>query len=100
MNIIIYILIFISKIVELSLGTLRLIVVAHGKKWLGAILQFAIALVWIIVTGAVVVDINKDPFKVIVFAIGSLIGSYVGSYIEEKMAMGDNLLFLLLLILI
>lgn len=92
MNIIIYILIFISKVIELALGTLRLIVVAHGKKWLGAFLQFAIALVWVIVTGAVVINITKDPLKVFFFALGSLVGSYLGSIIEEKMAMGDNLL--------
>ncbi|MDD3392797.1 MAG: DUF5698 domain-containing protein [Bacilli bacterium] len=92
MNIVIYILIFLSKSFELALGTLRLIVVAHGKKWLGAFLQFAIALVWVIVTGAVVIGITNDPLKVFFFALGSLFGSYLGSVIEEKMAIGDNLL--------
>ncbi len=92
MNIIIYILIFVSKVVENALGTVRLIVVAHGKKWLGAVLQFLIALVWIMATGFVVIDIMKDPFKIIIFALGSFVGSYVGSYIEEKMAIGDNML--------
>lgn len=92
MNIIIYIIIFISKTVELALGTLRLIVVANGKKMLGSILQGIIALVWVCITGIVVVDITKDPFKIIVFAISSAFGSYIGSYIEEKMALGSNML--------
>ena len=34
-------------------------------------------------------------FKVIVFAIGSLVGSYVGSIIEEKIALGNNLLIVI-----
>ncbi len=87
-----YITIFISKIIENSLGTLRLIVVASGKKNLGAILQFIITLVWILVTGTVVKNITKDPLTIFFFAFGSYIGSYSGSLIEEKLAMGTNLL--------
>lgn len=87
-----YITIFVSKIIENSLGTLRLIVVANGKKNLGAILQFIITLVWILVTGTVVKNITKDPLTILFFAFGSYIGSYSGSLIEEKLAMGTNLL--------
>ena len=92
MNFITYILIFISKIIENALATLRLIVVAGGKQILGAILQFCIALVWILVTGVVVTNITKDPLKIVFFAFGSLVGSYIGSLIEEKLAMGYNLI--------
>ena len=92
MNIILYLVIFLAKTIELALGTLRLIVVANGKKTLGAILQGIIAVVWIYITGIVVHNINKDPIKVIAFALGSLFGSYIGSLIEEKMAMGSNML--------
>lgn len=92
MNIILYIVIFVAKTIELALGTLRLIVVANGKKMLGAILQGLIALVWVCVTGIVVVDVTKDPLKIIAFALGSAFGSYIGSFIEEKMALGSNML--------
>lgn len=88
----IYFFIFISKIIENTLATLRLILVANGKKILGAILQFFIALVWIYTAGAVLNNVKEDFFKVIIFAIGSLVGSYVGSVIEEKIALGNNLL--------
>lgn len=92
MNLITYLLIFISKIIENALATLRLIIVANGKKLLGAILQFCISLVWVLVTGLVVIDITKDPLKIVFFAFGSLVGSYIGSLIEEKLAMGYNLI--------
>lgn len=92
MQIIIYSLIFIAKVIENALSTLRLIVVANGKKMVGAILNFIISLVWIVSTGLVVVNIRKDPFKVLFFALGSFVGSYIGSFIEEKMAMGSNML--------
>ncbi|MDD2377322.1 MAG: DUF2179 domain-containing protein [Bacilli bacterium] len=92
MNIVLYIIIFASKVFENALGTLRLIVVANGKKELGAILQGVIALVWVIVTGVVVVGITEDPLKIIAFAVGSAAGSYLGSFIEQKMALGNNML--------
>lgn len=88
----IYMAIFFSKIIENALATLRLIVVANGKKKLGAFLNGIIALIWIFVTGIVIIDINKDILKIVFFCIGSIVGSYLGSVIEEKIALGSNML--------
>lgn len=84
MKILTYILIFIFKIIENTLSTLRIIVIADRKKILGAILQAAVSLVWVISTSLVVINIQKDPLKIIAFTLGALIGSYLGSIIEEK----------------
>ena len=95
MNIILYFIIFISKTIELALGTLRIIVIANGRKIFGAILQGVIAIVWMCITGVVIVNITKDPFKIVAFSLGSAFGSYVGSVIEEKMAIGSNMLIVI-----
>lgn len=87
-----YLLIFCSKVIENMLATLRLIVVANGKKVLGSILQGLVALVWICVTGVVVTNILEDPFKIIAFVLGSIVGSFLGSKLEEKIALGNVLL--------
>ena len=92
MNYKIYFLIFITKIIENSLGTLRLIVVASGRKLVGSILNGIISIIWVIGTGMVLIDVTKDPLKIVFFCLGSIIGSYLGSFIEEKMALGNNLL--------
>lgn len=91
-----YIIIFIAKVIENAVGTLRLIVVANGKKVLGAILQGIIAIIWICVTGLVVTKITEDPFKIVAFALGSIVGSYLGSILEEKIALGNNLLMIII----
>ena len=96
MNIILYFIIFISKTIELALGTLRIIAIANGRKIFGAILQGVIAIVWMCITGVVIVNITKDPFKIVAFALGSAFGSYVGSMIEEKMAIGSNMLIIVI----
>lgn len=92
MNFTTYFLIFILKIIETTLGTLRLIVVANGKKWFGAILQGIIAIIWVLSAGIVIVNINDDPIKIVFFALGSLVGSYIGSLIEEKIALGSSMI--------
>lgn len=90
----IYLAIFISKILENALATLRIIVVSNGKKKLGAFLNGLVALIWIFVTGIVIIDVNKNFFKIICFVIGSIVGSYLGSVLEEKIALGTNLLII------
>ena len=88
----IYFFIFVSKIIENTLSTLRLILVANGKKKIGAILNGIISIIWIFVTSVVIIDINKDPIKIIIFCIGSIVGSYCGSILEEYIAMGTNMI--------
>ena len=87
----VYLFIFICKILENSIATLRLIIVSNGKKIEGAILNFILSFIWIISTSLVV--LNNNIYKILIFAIGSLIGSYVGSILEEKIALGNNMLF-------
>ena len=75
-----------------SIATLRLIIVSNGKKIEGAILNFILSFIWIISTSLVV--LNNNIYKILIFAIGSLIGSYIGSILEEKIALG-NMLFII-----
>ena len=69
-----------------------MIIVSNGKKLEGAILNFILSFIWIISTSLVV--LNNNIYKILIFAIGSLIGSYIGSILEEKIALGNNMLFI------
>lgn len=91
MNVIIYLIILFCKILENTLATVRLIVVANGKKMLGAVLNFIVSIIWVFTAGIVIVNINEDLLKIFFFCLGSGIGSYIGSYIENKLALGNNL---------
>lgn len=85
-----YLIIFILKIIENSLATLRLILVSNGKKWLGAFLLFTTSIIWIVSSHIAIIDISIS--MVLIFSVGSLLGSYIGSILEEKMAIGNNML--------
>ena len=86
----VYLAIFTFKIIEDALATLRLIVVSNGKKKLGAILQFVVTLIWIVLTSSVLIGMKDDIFKAVALAFGALFGSYLGSVLEEKIALGTN----------
>jgi len=83
----IYLIIFLAKLLENMLATLRIILIANNKKFIGAILTFIISIIWILSVSYIVFDF-KDYLKIIAFALGSGIGSYIGSILEEKIALG------------
>ena len=87
-----YFLIFILKVIENAVSTLRMIFVSNGRKYLSALLQLVCSLIWIITTSMVVVNITEDYIKVLFFAMGCTVGSYVGSLLEEKLALGSSMI--------
>ena len=51
-----------------------------------------ISLIWIFSLSITIININNDIIKILFFVLGSGIGSYLGSILEEKIAMGTNIL--------
>ena len=88
---IIYLIILFLKILENTLATLRSIILNTDKRILGAFLNLIISLIWIFSTSIVLIDIEKYLFKILAIALGSFIGSYTGCLVEEKLALGNNL---------
>ena len=86
-----YFLIFILKVIENAIGTLRMIFVSNGRKYLAALLQLVCSLIWAISTSMVVINVLEEPLKVIFFALGCSVGSFLGSILEEKLALGTNM---------
>lgn len=88
----IYITIFLAKIIENSIGTLRLILVANGKKFIGAILLTITTLIWLWTAYVTVDPMSNNIYRILAFSLGAGIGSYIGSIVEEKIAIGNNLI--------
>ena len=80
--------IFILRLIDQSLGTLRTLYVNKGKPIFGAILGFIESGIWIIAISQVIRDLN-DPYLAVGYALGFAAGTIVGSYIESSIAIGD-----------
>jgi uncharacterized protein YebE (UPF0316 family) len=67
---------------------MRLISVSRGYKFAAPVLGFFEVLIWIIVIGKVMENMN-NPICYIAYAGGFAIGNFVGICLEEKLAMGN-----------
>ncbi len=85
---ILYIIIFIAKIIEVSMMTLRLVYINKGEKLIGAIIGFFEVMIWLIIVSSVLTNVTEDPIKVFVYCFAYSIGSFVGVTIENKIAVG------------
>jgi len=83
-----YFVIFAAKVVEVSLMTLRTVLVTKGEKVYGALIGIFEISIWIVLTSTVLAGLQNDPFKMVVYALGFAVGIYLGSTIEEKLAIG------------
>lgn len=87
-SLIVYVCIFVGKICEVSLGTLRIVLINRGERLIGAGIALIEITLWLVIAGSVLADYKSDPFKMLAYAFAYAIGSYVGSWLEEKLAFG------------
>lgn len=79
--------IFFARITDVSLGTIRMILIIRGDKWTAAVIGFFEIMVYTIALSMVVGSLN-DPVKLAVFCLGFSLGVLVGSVIEDRLALG------------
>ncbi|MDM8533204.1 DUF5698 domain-containing protein [Clostridiaceae bacterium HSG29] len=84
----IYILILLAKIVEVSLMTIRTVLITKGERKIGAIIGFFEVMIWIFIASNVISDLANDPMKAVAYALGFSLGNYFGSRLEERIGLG------------
>jgi len=90
LEIVISLAVFSARIVDVSLDTLRLFAVVHGKRgraWCFAFLQ---VLIWLAAVSSVITYIWDKPWYAVAYALGFATGNYVGISLEGWMAQGEQ----------
>lgn len=80
-------LIFLARICDVTIGTIRIIFVSKGQKFLASFFGFFEVLIWLVAIGQIMQNLN-NVFCYIAYAAGFASGNYIGITIEEKLAMG------------
>ena len=80
--------IFFLRLLDQTLGTLRVLYVNKGKPVFGAVLGFVESAIWVVAISRVIQDLN-DPLLIFGYALGFASGTIMGSYIENTIAIGD-----------
>lgn len=81
------ILIFLARIGDVSINTLRIVFVMSGKKFIAPLMGFFEALIWLLAIGQIFQNID-NPLSYIAYSGGFAMGIWVGMTIEEKLALG------------
>ncbi|MCF7809965.1 DUF2179 domain-containing protein [bacterium] len=81
-------LIFFARIIDVSIGTIRVIFVAKGMKFLAPVLGFFEVLVWLLAIGEILKNLTSWQ-NYIAYACGFAMGNFVGMLIESKIALGN-----------
>lgn len=79
------IIIFFGRIIDVALGTLRIIFVSKGEKYKAPLIGFFEVFIWIVVISQVFSKAN-DLLSYISYAAGYAAGNYVGIILEQRIA--------------
>lgn len=81
------ILIFLSRLCDVSLGTLRHVFISKGFKKIVPFIGFFEVLIWIIVVKQILNNVN-NVVCYLAWAGGFAAGTYIGMILEERIALG------------
>lgn len=84
-------LIFMARVMDVSLSTMRIMMVMAGKRNIAPLLGFFEAFIWLLAIGQIIQNIDNLA-SYIAYAGGFATGTYVGMRIEERIAMGNVIL--------
>jgi len=79
--------IFSARILDVSMGTIRMLMLMRGKKYHAAFIGFFEVIIFIKVLGTVVNQLD-NPVYLIMYGLGFAAGNIVGGILEEKLAVG------------
>jgi uncharacterized protein YebE (UPF0316 family) len=84
-------LVFLARVLDVSLGTLRIIFISRGKKYLAPLLGFIETFIWIVAVSQIIRNV-QGVWSYVAYAGGFATGTIVGMWIEDKLAIGTLIL--------
>lgn len=81
--------IFIARIMDVSIGSLRIIYLGKGKSKIAFLCGFFEVFIWFLVAKDALNSANNSWWIVISYSLGYAVGTYVGSYMSEVFVKGN-----------
>ena len=80
-------LIFVLRVIDVSMGTVRVTTIVRGPRWVAPLIGFFEVLIWVVAVGAAIRNLSS-PLHVIGYAGGYAAGTAVGMWAENRLAFG------------
>ena len=79
-----------SKILEISIQSLKTVMMVKGQKSKAAMLGFIECVIWGLVVSSVITTLGDNIALLLFYCLGYALGLYIGSSIESKIALGTS----------
>jgi uncharacterized protein YebE (UPF0316 family) len=89
--VVIPLLIILARIIDVTIGTMRIIYISRGMKFLAPLFGFLEILVWLVAIGQIMKNLN-NPVYYLAYAVGFAAGNLLGIFVEERLAVGRVIL--------
>ena len=83
--------IFFARVVDVSLGTLRIVFVSKGLKYIAPLIGFFEVIIWLIAIRIIMQNLN-NVMCYLAYGAGFAMGNYIGIYLENRLAIGRAVL--------
>jgi len=83
-----YLFVYVARITDMSINTVRIVFVSKGLKKQATILGFFESLIWLVAVGRIMQDLT-DVGSYLAYAGGFATGNYVGMIIEKRLKIGS-----------
>ena len=84
----IYPVIFLAKLLEVTIATVKTVLAVRGMKIIATALAAVEVTIWIFVASIVLTQLYSDPFKGVAYVLAYTAGIFLGLFMEDKMALG------------
>ena len=80
--------IFVARVTDVTLQTLRIIFVSRGLKYIAPLVGFFEVLIWLLAIQQIIINLH-NPLCMLAYAAGFATGNFVGLTIEHRLALGS-----------
>ncbi len=84
-------LIFLARVLDVSLGTIRIVFISRGLKYLAPVIGFFEVIIWLLAIRVIMQNLNNFVCY-IAYGAGFGMGTFVGILIEKKLAIGRSII--------
>lgn len=86
--------IFFARILDVSIGTVRLICITRGRRTLAISLAFVEVTIWLLAVASVITHLN-NWLNILAYVSGFTAGNGLGMWIEQRLALGVETVILI-----
>lgn len=79
--------IFFLRVIDVSLGTMRIMLVTRGVRGWAALIGFVEVTIWVVAVSQVIANLN-NVWNLLGYGGGFASGTLLGMYLEDRLAMG------------